>query len=66
MEEAMKRRKGKKSLGVLLLAGVLASGMTVPYLQAYAASPAETSGSYTKSGSFHIDQFGVKKNYATL
>lgn len=62
MEEAMRRNRVKKRLGVLLLsgtlAGVLAAAPAAQYVQAEEIPSEKTSGSYTKSGTFHIDQFG--------
>ena len=58
----MGRNRVKKRLGVLLLsgtlAGVLAAAPAVQYVRAEETPAEKTSGSYTKSGTFHIDQFG--------
>lgn len=58
----MRRNRVKKRLGVLLLsgtlAGVLAAAPAVQYVRAEETPAEKTSGSYTKSGTFHIDQFG--------
>lgn len=58
----MGRNRVKKRLGVLLLsgtlAGVLAAAPAVQYVRAEEAPSEKTPGSYTKSGTFHIDQFG--------
>lgn len=58
----MRRNRVKKRLGVLLLsgtlAGVLAAAPAAQYVQAEEIPSEKTSGSYTKSGTFHIDQFG--------
>lgn len=58
----MRRNRVKKRLGVLLLsgalAGVLAAAPAAQYVRAEETPAEKTSGSYTKSGTFHIDQFG--------
>lgn len=58
----MRRNRVKKRLGVLLLsgalAGVLAAAPAARYVRAEETPAEKTSGSYTKSGTFHIDQFG--------
>lgn len=58
----MGRNRVKKRLGVLLLsgtlAGVLAAAPAAQYVRAEETPAEKTSGSYTKSGTFHIDQFG--------
>lgn len=58
----MRRNRVKKRLGVLLLsgtlAGVLAAAPAAQYVRAEETPSEKTSGSYTKSGTFHIDQFG--------
>ena len=54
----MKKNRRKKRWGVLLLTGVLLTGMAAPAAQIQAASALPASGSYTKNGTFHIDQFG--------
>lgn len=58
----MGRNRVKKRLGVLLLsgtlAGVLAAAPAVQYVRAEETPAEKTSGSYTKSSTFHIDQFG--------
>lgn len=58
----MGRNRVKKRLGVLLLsgtlAGVLSAAPAVQYVRAEETPAEKTSGSYTKSGTFHIDQFG--------
>ena len=54
----MEKDRRKKRWGVLLLTGVLLTGMAAPAAQIQAASALPASGSYTKNGTFHIDQFG--------
>lgn len=58
----MRRNRVKKRLGVLLLsgtlAGVLAAAPAAQYVRAEETPSEKTPGSYTKSGTFHIDQFG--------
>lgn len=54
----MGRKRGKKRWGLLLLAGILAAVPAGPAAQAESGTAEERAGSYTKSGTFHIDQFG--------
>ena len=54
----MGRKRGKKRWGLLLLAGILAAVPAGPAVQAESGTAEERAGSYTKSGTFHIDQFG--------
>lgn len=54
----MGRKRGKKRWGLLLLAGILAAVPAGPAVQAESGTAEERDGSYTKSGTFHIDQFG--------
>ena len=53
----MRRNRVKKRLGVLLLSGTLAGVLAAAPAAQYVRAE-ETSGSYTKSGTFHIGQFG--------
>ena len=54
----MGRKRGKKRWGLLLLAGILAAVPAGQAVQAESGTAEERAGSYTKSGTFHIDQFG--------
>ncbi len=54
----MERKRGKKRWSLLLLAGILTAVPAGQAVQAESGTAEERAGSYTKSGTFHIDQFG--------
>lgn len=54
----MERKRGKKRWSLLLLAGILTAVPAGQAVQAESGTVEERAGSYTKSGTFHIDQFG--------
>lgn len=54
----MGRKRGRKRWMVFVLAGILALPAAGPAGEARAASPETKAGSYTKNGTYHIDQFG--------
>lgn len=54
----MRRKRSRKRWAALVMAGLLALPAAGTVREAQAASAETKAGSYTKSGTYHIDQFG--------